>query len=144
MKPMKRIAIFSILGLILSSSLSAQAQAPAQRAKFIPPVKGLATIEVIQAQPKKVGSEMVTTIKVRNTSKGSINLLKVEEYWYDGSKPVQIVMTTQYAHRKAPIQPNEVVEITMKSPWSAKMRQNQMLFTHANGKVDAKAVKAFK
>lgn len=141
---MKRIAMLSVLTLALSSALSAQAQAPAQRAKFIAPVKGVATIEVVQAPSKRVGPDMVTAIKVRNTSKGSINLLKIEEYWYDSSRPPQIVMNGRYAHRKAPIQPDEIVEITMKTPYTAKMRQNQMIFTHANGKIDAKAVKGFK
>jgi hypothetical protein len=141
---MKRLAIISALALVLLPALSAQAPPPPQKARFIPPVKGTATIEVMQAPSKKVGTDMVTVIKVRNTSTGSINLLKVDEYWYDASKPVQIVSSSQYAHRKAPILPNEIVEITMKSPYNAKMRQNQMMFLHANGKVDAKAVKAFK
>ena len=141
---MKQLAIVPALALVLSTALSAQAPAPAQKAKFIPPVKGTATIEVMQAPSKHIGADMVTVIKVRNTSTGSINLLKVDEYWYDASKPVQIVSSSQYAHRKAPILPNEIVEITMKSPYKATMRQNQMMFLHANGKVDAKAVKAFK
>ncbi len=139
---MRRFAIFSALALALFTPLSAQPQA--QQARFIPPVKGVASVEVMQSRPKRVGADMVTVVKVRNTSKGSINLLKIDEYWYDASKPVRIVSSSQYAHRKAPILPNEVVEITMKSPYNATMRQNQMMFTHANGKVDAKAVKAFK
>ncbi|CAN5824148.1 hypothetical protein BH18ACI5_BH18ACI5_06500 [soil metagenome] len=139
---MKRIALVAALALMFSNALSAQP--PAQKAKFIPPVKGTATIEVIQSPPKRVGPDMVTLIKVRNTSKGSINLLKIDEYWYDGGKPAQIVSSSQYAHRRAPILPNDVVEIEIKSPYNAKMRQNQMMFNHANGKVEAKAVKAFK
>lgn len=141
---MRRFALLSALALVLYTPLSAQTQAPAQKARFIPPVKTTATIEVIQGRGKRVGADMVTVIKVRNTSKGSINLLKIDEYWYDGGKPVQIVSSSQYAHRKAPILPDEIVEITMKAPYRATMRQNQMMFTHAYGKVDAKAVKAFK
>ena len=138
---MRRFAIFSALALALFTPRSAQ---PQPQARFIPPVKGVASVEVMQSTPKRVGADMVTVVKVRNTSKGSINLLKIDEYWYDASKPVRIISSSQYAHRKAPILPNEVVEITMKSPYNAKMRQNQMMFTHANGTVDAKAVKAFK
>ncbi|MEO6213039.1 MAG: hypothetical protein ABIP65_05365 [Vicinamibacterales bacterium] len=139
---MKRPAIFSALVLVCSTVV--WAQPPAQPAKYIPPVKGTASIEVLQAPSKHVGPDMVTSIKVRNISKGSINLLKVEEYWYDASRPVQIVSSSRYAHRKAPILPNEIVEIVMKSPYNAKMRQNQMMFSHANGKVEAKGVKRFK
>ena len=139
---MKRLAIFSSLVLVLSTVVSAQT--PAQRAKYVAPVKGSATIEVLQAPPKRVGPDMVSVIKVRNTSKGSINLLKVDEYWYDAGRPAQLVSSNRYAHRTAPILPNDIVEITIKTPYNPKMRQNQMIFSHANGKVEAKAVKAFK
>lgn len=138
---MKRFAIVSVLAFAFASFASAQTP-PAQKAKFIPPVKGLATIEVIQTPPKHVGKDMVTKIKVRNTSKGSINLLKADEYWYDSKG--KVVSGAPYAHRKAPILPGDVVEIELRSPYTPQMRQNQVMFSHANGKIDAKAVKAFK
>ena len=86
---MKRFLLLTALSCVLAvPMLTAQAQAPANApantAKYIPPVKGLATIEVIQSS-RRVGKEWVTTVKVRNTSKGSINLLKAEEYWYDAN-----------------------------------------------------------
>ena len=139
---MKRIAILSAVAFILSTPLAMAQPAPAQKAKFVPPVKGVATIEVVQTAPKRVGKEMVTVYKVKNTSKGSINLLKVDEYWYDKSS--KIVSGDNYAHTKAPILPGEIVEITMSSPYHAQMKQNQAIFAHANGKIEAKAVKAFK
>jgi hypothetical protein len=139
---MKRFAILPAVAFVLTTSVAAAQTPPAQKARFVPPVKGLATIEVMQGPSKKVGKEMVTKIKVRNTSKGSINLLKADEYWYD--KNTKIVSGTQYAHTRAPILPGEVVEITLSSPYNAQMRQNQVLFTHANGKIEAKTVKAFK
>jgi len=46
-------------------------------------VKGIATIEILQGPAKVVGKEIVTTVKVKNTSKGSINLLKADQEWYD-------------------------------------------------------------
>ena len=138
---MKRFAIVSVLAFAFASFASAQTP-PAQKAKFIPPVKGLATIEVIRMPPKHVGKDMVTKIKVRNTSKGSINLLKADEYWYDIKG--KVVSGAPYAHTKAPILPGDVVEIELRSPYTPQMRQNQVLFSHANGKIDAKAVKAFK
>ena len=138
-----RFAILPAVAFALSvASASAQSPPPAQKAKFIPPVKGLATIEVMQGPSKRAGKEMVTKIKVRNTSKGSINLLKADEYWYDAKG--KVVSGAPYAHLKAPILPGEVVEIELRSPYNAQMKQNQVLFTHANGKIDAKAVKAFK
>ena len=140
---MKHVAMLSTAAFVLSASITAaQTPPPAQKAKFVPPVKGVATIEVMQLPPKRVGKDMVTVYKVRNTSKGSINLLKADEYWYD--KNTKIVSGTTYAHTKGPILPGDIVEITLASPYNAQMRQNQVIFAHANGKVEAKAVKTMK
>ena len=139
---MKHVAMLSAAAFVLSTSIAAAQTPPAQKAKFVPPVKGVATIEVMQMAPKRVGKDMVTVYKVRNTSKGSINLLKADEYWYD--KNTKIVSGDTYAHTKGPILPGDTVEITLASPYNAQMRQNQVIFAHANGKVEAKAVKAMK
>ena len=139
---MSRFVLLSAFACALSLPALAQTQAPAKPAKYIPPVKGVATIEVIQMPSKRVGNEMVTVLKVRNTSKGSINLLKADEYWYD--KNMQIVSGTQYAHKKAPILPGEIVEITLRSPVKPNLLRNQVMFRHANGEAKATPVKAFK
>ena len=122
--------------------LLAQSQAPAKPARYVAPVKTGATIDVIQLPSKRVGKEMVTTLKVRNTSSGSLNLLKADEYWYDAK--MNIVSGAQYAHKKAPILPGEIVEITLRSPVQPGLHRNQVLFRHAYGDVKATAVKAFK
>jgi hypothetical protein len=139
---MQRFVVLTALACALSLPALAQTQAPAQPAKYIPPVKNTATIEVLQTPSKRVGQEMVTVIKVRNTSKGSINLLKADEYWYD--KNAQIVSGSQYSHKKAPIKPGEIVEITLRAPVKPGMQRNQILFRHAYGEVKATAVKAMK
>ena len=79
--PMKRFALLSALALVLFAPvLLAQAPPPAEKAKFIPPVKTTATIDAWSWGPsKRVGKEIQTVLKVKNTSKGSINLLKVEQ-----------------------------------------------------------------
>ncbi len=137
------VALTALACLLTPSVLAAQtAPPPAQKSKYIPPVQGLANLEVIQAPPKRVGKEMVTVAKIRNTSKGSINLLMVDEYWYDAN--LKIVAAQTYSHKKAPIQPGEIIEVTIKTPWTAQMQRNHLLFRHANGKAEAKAVKAFK
>ena len=140
---MRRFALLTALACVLSTPAAlAQPQTPATPAKYVPPVKGIATIEVIQAPSKRVGNEMVTLLKVRNTSKGSINLLKADEYWYD--QKMQIVSGTQYAHKKGPIRPGEIVEITLRSPAKPNLLRNQVMFRHANGDAKATTVKAFK
>jgi hypothetical protein len=142
---MRRLALVTALACVLSTPAGfAQTQQPAAPAKYIAPVKGVATIEVIQSPSRRMGKEMVTVVKVRNTSKGTINLLKADEYWYD--KGMKIVTSAQYAHKKAPIQPGEVIEITLRSPIppGVEPNQNQIMFRHANGDAKATKVKAFK
>ena len=137
---MKRFAILTALALCLAAPLAvAQTAAPAQKAKFVPPDKGLATIDVQRSPSKRKGKEILTVVKIRNTSKGSINLLRVDQFWYDrNSKQVSF---GDYRHKKAPILPGEVVEFTISAPDNPQISHDSMIFAHANGKVDAKQVK---
>jgi hypothetical protein len=148
---MKRPACTAIVVMALTASAStgfAQAQpaAPAvqpapARAKWVAPVKGIASIEVIRGVSKKVGDDMVTTLKVKNVSNGAIALLRVDEYWFD--KKQQTVSGDTKRHL-SPLLPGEVVEITTRSPMKPNLYMNTFAFTHANGKIDAKVVKEFK
>ncbi len=116
---------------------------PAARAKWIPPVKGVASIEVIRGNPRQVGKEMHTLLKIKNTSSGPIALLRADEYWYDSSRKVASGDTQRWTKL---FQPGEIIEITMKSPIKpgGQLVQSQIQFAHANGKVDVKSVKQFK
>jgi hypothetical protein len=121
---------------------SAQAaQAPAARAKWVQPVKGIAKIQVIRGNPKPVGKEVWTVLKIKNMSAGSIALLRIDEYWYDTSR--NMVTGDTYRHRQ-PLNPGEILEITMKSPIKPNLTSSRIQFEHANGKVDVLGVKAFK
>ncbi len=147
---MKHPALTAIVVMAVTASAStafAQAQpaapkpqpAPA-RAKWVAPVKGIATIEVIRGTTKTVGTDKVTTLKVKNVSNGAIALLRVDEYWFD--KNQTNVSGDTYRHRQ-PLYPGEEIEITTRSPIKPNLYMNTFSFTHANGKVDAKVVKAF-
>jgi hypothetical protein len=114
--------------------------APAAPAKWIVPVKGMAHIEVIQTPSKRVGSDIVTVLKVKNVSDGAIALLRVDELWYN--KALKQVTGDSESVRR-PINPGDIVEITMKSPARADVYRSSYAFSHANGKVDAKSVKKF-
>lgn len=139
-------AIFlAAIGSTAFVQAQAQAAAPAgqpapARAKWVAPVKGIATIQVIRGASKRVGNDIVTTLKVKNTSNGAIALLRVDEYWYN--KDRQNVSGDTYRHRQ-PLNPGEVIEITTKSPAKPNLYMNNFGFTHANGKIDAKVVKKF-
>jgi hypothetical protein len=142
-------AVGFLVVVLSSGPLFAQAtQAkPTTPAKTLPtsgwvkPIKGLVTVDVIRGATKKVGNEVVTVLKVKNTSSGSIALLKVDEYWYD--KKNTIVSGDTRSVRQ-PVQPGQIVEIECRSPYNPEAFQNQYFFSHANGQVKATVVKKFK
>jgi hypothetical protein len=116
--------------------------APAAPAKWVPPVKGMATVDLQQkAQPKVIGKEIVTTLKLKNTSTGSINLLKADQLWYDKKRAVVSSATAYY---RKPFLPGEVIELELRAPRTGQEDVNQMTFAHANGNVKATKVKDFK
>ncbi len=130
-----------------SASAFAQAQpaspttpAPAAKAKFVTPLKGVATIEVIQAPSKFVGKEIQTVYKIRNTSSGPIALLKIDEYWYDSGGKLVSSDTKRY---KQPFSPGEIIELTTTAPATQGAARSQARFSHANGDVKPKLVKKF-
>lgn len=148
---MNRSAFAPALALLLcavtTSSAFAQAQpaaptasAPAQKAKFVTPLKGEAAVEVIQAPSKFVGKEIHTVYRVKNVSKAPIALLKIDEYWYD--KGGKLVSSDTQRHRQ-PFAPGEIIEITTKSPANPGAERSQAQFSHANGTVRPKRVKKF-
>jgi hypothetical protein len=116
------------------------APAPAAKAKFAPVVKGLAAIEMIQGKSNRVGGDIVTVLKVKNTSSGAIALLRIDELWYN-QKLQQVTGDSQKVLK--PIQPGEIVDVTMKSPTKPNLYVSQYAFSHVNGKVDVKSVKKF-
>lgn len=111
---------------------------PAVPAKFVPPVRGLAEVALTKPVTKRVGNEIVTTITVKNTSTThSIVGLKVDEFWYD--KAGEPLTGDTFRHGK-PLQPGEIVEVTLRTPVNPKMDRNQYLFVHANGDIKTTVV----
>jgi hypothetical protein len=117
-------------------------QAPAAPAKFVKTLKGTADIQFIAGQPKKVGSDIVTVLKIKNMSTMAVSLLKVDEYWYNRANPPQVVTGDSEPYRK-PFMPGEVIELTMRSPWKADLGASQYQFSHAGGQVKLKKVTKF-
>lgn len=122
------------------AAASTTAQAPAAPAKFVKPVKGTANIEIIRGAPKKIGPDIVMVMKIKNTSYGAINLLKVDEYWYNKNR---VVVTGDSQSYRKPLLPGQIIEITMKSPYKPDLYVPQWAFSHANGDVQVKSVKKF-
>jgi hypothetical protein len=142
------LAVAVMVSLVSAPAVRAQAQtagpttpAPAAPAKFVPPVKGTANIEVINVGTKRVGNDLVTTLKVRNMSEGSIHLLKAEEFFYDAKGQV---VSSSVERWKTPFMPGEIIEMELKAPVAPTAGRSQIAFSHRNGAIKAKAVKAFK
>jgi hypothetical protein len=113
---------------------------PAAPAKFVAPVKGDAAVEVMTAtKVDQKSNEVVTVVKVKNTSTGAIAGLKVEEYWWDkASNPV----TGNSDRLRKPLLPGEIATFELKTPKDPKMFRNTYTFSHANGTIKKpKAVK---
>jgi hypothetical protein len=118
---------------------AAAAQPSAAPARLAPPVRGEAELGYTRPVSKRSpdGKFVVTSIKVKNLSQGSIAGLKVDEYWYD--KAGDPVTGDTFRYRK-PLQPGEVIEVTLRTPVNPKMDRNQYKFEHANGTIKTKAL----
>ena len=156
---MIRSAVVSALAVVFSAGLAsgalaqskpaAQAPAataapasPAARAKWVAPIKGDATVQLIMTPSKHVGKEIVTGFKIKNISPGAIALFRIDEYWYDnGPKPQMVTGDTQRYMK--PIMPGEIIEMTTRSPAKPGAMRSQWSFSHANGKIVPKKVTKF-
>jgi hypothetical protein len=101
--------------------------------KLVAPVRGQAELGFTNPVSKRVGNMIVTTIKVKNLSKGAIAGLKVDEFWYD-KKGDPVTGSQPFRYRK-PLQPGEVITVELKVPTDPRMDRNQYKFEHANGTI---------
>ena len=145
--------VVALAGVILAvSGVSAQApkpaaaapaaaQAPAAKPRLVAPVRGVAQLGYTKPVVKrgKIGGKdfIITTIQVKNMATGAIAGLKVDEFWYD--KAGDPVTGDTFRHPK-PLQPGEVITVTLETPRNPKMDRNQYNFSHANGAIKAQLV----
>ncbi|HEY7441693.1 MAG TPA: hypothetical protein VH701_04680 [Vicinamibacterales bacterium] len=132
------VAILALAGL--AATLHAQAPAT-ERPKLVAPVKGEARIGHLRPDTKVVGNEVVTVFQIKNLMSQPIAGLKIEEFWYD--KTNNLVPGASETVRK-PIQPNEVVTVTLRTPKDARMSRNTYRFSHANGAIKPELMKTLK
>lgn len=102
------------------------------RPKLVAPVKGDARVEITKPNTRVVGKEVVTTFMLKNIEAKPIAGLRVDEHWYSGSG--EVVAGNTFRH-KMPLQPGEVINVTLKLPHTAKLSRNQLTFAHVNGKI---------
>jgi hypothetical protein len=134
--------------LLATSALAGQAKPAAKpaapgaaQAKYVPPIRGEAVVNMSKPVTKRLKDEVITTFKVQNPSTtGSIAGLKVSEFWYDtGGNPVS---GDEFRYRK-PLMPGEVIDVELRSPINPNMKNSQYKFEQANGAVKPKVVAKF-
>jgi hypothetical protein len=139
----RTVALAAALGFLLAPLAFAQTPAPAAPAapaaprKLISPFRGDATIEYTRPVTKRNGSEIVTTMVVKNTSPGPLAGFRIEESWSD--KGGNLAGGDIYRHPR-PFMPGEVMTVNFKNPFNSRMASNSYNFVHANGNVKPKAV----
>ena len=104
----------------------------------LPPVRGIARVQIL-TETRVEGNEVISTIRARNISKGSITRFTASEYWYDDQG--NATPGGSRTHRK-PFLPGEVIELELRTGKNEKFYQNQFEFSHANGDVRATVVKS--
>ena len=115
---------------VAGSAVPAAGQTPPP--KLQPALRGEAQIAMTAPEVKRSAKELVTTFKVKNLSKQPIAGFKIEEFWYDAKGTV--VGGDTFRNPK-PIQPDEIITITLTDPLTGKERNNNYKFSHANGTV---------
>ena len=136
----RSLALAAALGFLFAPVALAQTPAPAAPAaprKLISPYRGDATVEFTKPVTKRAGANIVTTITVKNTSPGPLAGFRLEESWSDGSG--NLAGGDTYRHPR-PLMKDEVINITLTTPFNARMKSNSYNFIHANGNVKPKAV----
>jgi hypothetical protein len=112
------------------------------KARMRPPVKGTAVVEFIAGPVKVVSGEVQSVVKVKNVDTAPIVGLKLDEYFYAGSKEISACT----ARVRSPIAAGEIVDVPMSCPNpKEKATGSNLMFTHSGGggKVKPTAVKKF-
>ncbi|MGE0704551.1 MAG: hypothetical protein AB7F99_16640 [Vicinamibacterales bacterium] len=99
---------------------------------FTPPIRGEVIVEHTRPVTRREGNEVVTTIVVRNASAGPIARLQFTETWYDKANTI---VTGGRSTIDGLLQPGEVAQITVETPYNAQMNLPRQQFSHANGTV---------
>jgi hypothetical protein len=110
------------------------------KARMKPPLKGTAAIEIIPGPPKVANGEVASVIKVKNVDNAPIIGLKIDQYFYAAQKEVSACT----ARVRNPIAAGEIIDVAISCPNpKERVTGSNLMFTHANGKVQPKQVKKF-
>jgi hypothetical protein len=123
-----RFTLLAVAGAVLLAMSVAEAQT-----KLVSPFRGEAELHYTKPAAQRKGNMIVTTFKVKNATDAPLAGFKVDEFWYDkAGNPVTGAKT--FRHPK-PLQPGEVITVTLEVPVNDRMDRNTYQFGHANGKI---------
>jgi hypothetical protein len=127
-----------VLAMVVGVGLGAAVAQDAPR-KLVAPVRGDANVQITSPNTVIKGDNVITTIRVKNVSKGPIAGFRVQENWF--TKNNEALSGDEYRHPR-PFQVNEVIQITLEVPRARVIgARNQYQFSHVNGAIKAEAVK---
>ena len=112
------------------SDEGAQSKPPS---RLVAPFRGDAELHYTKPVTVQKGNMVVTTMRVMNAEKAPLAGFKVDEFWYDKEgNPVTGAKTFRHPR---PLQPGEVIQVTLEVPRHPQMSRNQYQFAHQNGKI---------
>lgn len=142
----RHIIATTVAAGICAGGLTLSAQTPPVKApemksvlagrKFMPPIRGEATVDFVKSPTRREGATLVTRIQVKNTSPGPIPRLTVDETWYDKNNNL---IPGGKGVINGLLQPNEIQTIEIRTPVNPAMSTSMLQFSHANGTVKTHA-----
>jgi hypothetical protein len=135
--------VIAIGGVVLLGPAAYAQQAPQLNSvlagkKLTPPIRGEAQVQFTACAGNAVGCTkrnndvIVTTVPVKNVSSGPIARLTINITWYDKAGAI---VSGGRGVVNGIIQPGEVANVMIETPYNARMQTNNFVFSHVNGTV---------
>ncbi|MDE3153912.1 MAG: hypothetical protein KGN76_02365 [Acidobacteriota bacterium] len=106
--------------------------------KLVAPLQGEVTIDYTKPETKHVKDDVITTVRVKNTSNGAIAGLRMTENWYDkNGNPLAGGEDRLHTLLMA----GDTATFTITTPYSPKLFSNKLDFAQVNGTVKPTLVK---
>ena len=130
----------ALLGADLA--LAQQTAAPPMKSvlggkKLIPPAQGEVPIEFTAPVSTRTKDAIKTTVMVKNVGTAPIARLTINETWFSDAGAV---VSGNRGFIDGLLQPGEVKQILIDTPFKTGMSRSSMKFSHANGSVKEKRV----
>ena len=102
--------------------------------RLVATLRGPGQIGYLQPRPRREGGDMVTAFRIKNISTGALAGFTVDEFWYDDSGDT--VSGGSFRMRR-PFLKDQVIDVTIRVPRSARMARSNYEFSHQNGVIEA-------